>query len=202
MQVEKNNSKENQENKSRSLVKKLSFLWVILLTITAHFIVYYSDLKGPSRGAWFFCVWVFGIGISRYCYLYYNNSTFKRREIDSFKLGRGWKVINIIRSDKTQYSKVLSDVVDFWDITPGGSFSVVYAIKYKFKDKNQKEFFGLKRIGNWNYVFSPDIPKAGNKIEILYNKNDPTDSVIFYQKAKKAKWYQWQPKYEIKVIKQ
>ena len=199
MQDKKNNSENNQENKPRSLAKKLSFLWVIFLMIIAHFIVYYSSLEGPIRGAWFLCVWVFGIGISRYLYLYYYNLTFKEGQLD---LNRSLKIKNSLETrhfNRDIYFKDIAVIYSVSDTIRFNRFCEAVIVKYLFGKKETKD---IKRFDMCKFCFVPHLPKVGDKIEILYNKNDPTDSVILYQKAKKTKWYQWQPKYEIKLIKQ
>lgn len=203
MKVEQNNSK----NKKSYLIKKSSFLSIIFLMIIAHFIVYYSDLRGPIRGAWFSCIWGAGLVLTRFCYLYCYDGNFRKYQKNLNKsLKSTYNILlkkhfnnQLFNTSLAEILDVERDIVSFYHFTNVNYVLIEYCFNINSSSQN---FVGVKTLNLCKFFFTPNFPKIGDKIEIIYNKDNPEESVIIYQESKKVKWYQCQPKYEIKVIQQ
>jgi hypothetical protein len=76
--------------------------------------------------------------------------------------------------------------------------SARYYIKYFFVDESGKKFSKIKIYWLNDLLF---LPKTGDKIEVLYEKDYPENSMIAYEESKNANWYQLRKKYKIKFIK-
>lgn len=197
--IRKDNSENNQENKPRSLAKKLSFLWVILGAALIHFWINNLGLKDGDRFGYIIILWLAAVAISFNMILYSFSKGYKdgwddfgKGEFDIVALS-GKKTDKRIRIEKNGIltnalvEKVSSHVLRSTIVR------VVYCmITYSFSDKNGNKLIITKK---YNDQFLQNIPKTGDQIRVIYDESNPSDSVIFHEeKNPKVKWYQQQQK--------
>ena len=184
--------------------KEYGYITVLLVALVMHLVIYFSYPRSNDKTAFIILIWFIAIMLSRHCYLWRFNQNYRNRENDTVKMGSNKNFENenldqIYPNDK--YLKTLCHIVDIWNISHvPGSFAYSFTtIKYKFFDQNQKEFFGIKKLNSYKFFFVPKYPNLGDKIEIIYNKGNPNDSMIFYKKVKEHKWPYWNI-YEVKTF--
>ena len=200
MQVEQNNSKENQENKTRSLVKKLSFLWVILGAASIHLIIKIIDLGDYYEMPILITIWAFvvtGIIGALLSLLPHNkkwDEMLKNSELHVIETSSRTAKEN----EEYLLKKGVVATADVGDVMVKNVYnsSICGAVLINYYNpilqKNViKKFFEIDL---------KNIPKIGDKIEILYEKNHPENSMILCEKPSSAPWYKLQKKYKIKII--
>lgn len=190
-------------------LKKRIFLVVIISLVVLNYIMIRSDLSDPSNGVLFFAINMVGITVLGFVNLYYNNDQFRARVEDEGIITKDFmesgkiRIINRLYSyhlDNSKYSRVKATLLNVYDVTLGGSFSKSTMLKYSFLDRKGNEYIGFKRITNWMFGFGEYTIKEGDQIEVIYNDQDPKESVIFYKKNEKLKWYQFFPRNEIVIV--
>ncbi len=198
MQIEKNNSENNQENKPRSLVKKLSFLWVFLVAIAIHIIIKnigmdYSLERSAIFFLWLISIFVLLILISKESIA---QKDFRLSESDLSGLLHKPSKNRIYLEQKGVKSTAI--ITSITKTSVGGTAPLIYnyVITYCFnigenKFSNKKRYFE-EAIQN--------IPNLDDKVEILYDKLDPRKSIIVHEPADKVSWCKLQKKYKIKII--
>ena len=203
MQVEQNNSKENQENKTISLVKKLSFLWVILGAALIHFLIKKVGFVETKEGIYIFLLW-FGATVIIVRFIAYNFTSSYRGRWNDYNNSE----LDISENDKKVIQKRLdvekngivgvAEVIRVSSVGFGGCPTVVfYIIEYSFTDKSGKKFIILKKYCE---SLVQNCLKVGDKLEIMYKEFNPSDSIMVYESADKVSWYKLQKKYKIKII--
>lgn len=206
MQVKKNNSEKNQENKPRSLIKKLSFLWVLLGAVLIHFWINHLGLKDGDRYGYIIILWLAATAISFNMILYsfskgykdgwndFNNGEFDIDAITGKKTDKRIYIENNGVLTEAVVEKISNRV--FRSIV----IRVIYCmITYSFFDKKGNKVIKIKK---YNDQGLQNIPKIGDKIKIIYDESNPSDSVIFHEEINpKVKWYQQkQKKFTITII--
>lgn len=185
------------------IFKKLSFLWIVIGTLAIHFIVkkvgsQYYELPILVILWTFLFVYILG----------FLNSLLSSERKWNYMLKNSfgpWTRNTIIAKDKNIEENqryllqngdrsigVINDIMV--KKVHNSSFCGCVLINYCFLN------FKKSYIQNFIKTDLENIPKIGDKIEIIYEKNNPENSMIVCEKPSKAPWYKLQKKYKIKII--
>jgi len=196
--IRKDSSENNQEKKSRSLTKKLSFLWVIIVAALIHVIIKnigidYSLERSAIFILWFISIFVLLILISKETAA---QKDFRLSESDFSSLLHKPSKNRIYLEQKGINSTAIVTSITKTSVGGTAPLTYNYIITYWF-NVGENKFTNKKRYFE---EIIQNIPNLDDKVEILYDKLDPNNSIIVHEAADKVSWHKLQKKYKIKII--
>ena len=204
MQNTKNESRENQvkstEAQNKSLLKKFGFLWVILGAVMVHLVVKAIGFGDYYEMPILITLWGF-VGTGIFGALFSLTPHHKK-----------W--YDLLKNSEPHVIKIKNRTVEENEkyLSKNGAVFAATVEDVMVKNVYNSSICGAVLINYYNPISQKNvikkfieidlknIPKIGDKIEILYEKNYPENSMISCEKPSKSPWYKLQKKYKIKII--
>lgn len=193
-------SKKNKQNQAKELLKKYSFVLIILGAVATHFVINGMDLKDNDRIGYVLIMWLAASAIVFNMILYHFNKNYRDGWNDFNKGEMDIAALTGEKSDKRVYiekdgvaTNAVVERISKYIVGQNFAAKALYRmITYSFFDKSGNKFTKTKK---YNDQALHNILKVGDYIKILYDESNPADSVIFHEEVNsKVKWHQLQQK--------
>lgn len=179
--------KEGSDSSVVIILKKFSFLLVLLGALVTHMIINNLVIKSGDRIGYIVILWLAASAISFNMILY----SFSKKYKDGWNdFNKGEFDIDTISGKKTEkriciensglFSEGLIEKISN-HVFRSVVIRVVYCIiTYSFFDKEGNK---ITKIKKYNDQGLKNIPKVGDKVKILYDPLNPNNSVIFHEEV-------------------